>query len=126
MTPPADLIVLTGCKDAQFGLHALLTHRYSELGIRRLAFQCVPHPYRDNGVRARADEFLRLYLGKFDHCLAIFDLEGCGAEALHRADVEHELERKLGANGWKERCAAIAIDPELEAWIWDSSLLSSE
>jgi hypothetical protein len=28
---------------------------------------------------------------------------------------------KRAANGWRDRSCVVVLDPELEAWIWDSS-----
>jgi hypothetical protein len=39
---------------------------------------------------------------------------GAGAR---REDLEHQVERLLTENGWQNRCAAIAIEPELENWV---------
>jgi hypothetical protein len=35
--------------------------------------------------------------------------------------VEEEVERRLSSSGWGDRAVAIAIDPELEIWVWSDS-----
>jgi hypothetical protein len=35
--------------------------------------------------------------------------------------VESEVEHRLSRSGWGDRAAAIAIDPELEIWVWSDS-----
>jgi len=53
--------------------------------------------------------------------MVLFDKEGCGREKYSSTEIEEEVERRLSINGWDERCAAIVIDPELEAWVWSDS-----
>jgi len=53
--------------------------------------------------------------------MVLFDREGSGREDAERAQLESEIERILGANGWQERAAVIVVDPELEAWVWSDS-----
>ena len=36
-------------------------------------------------------------------------------------DIEADVEHRLCGAGWSNRCAAVVIDPELEAWIWSAS-----
>lgn len=120
---PKSLIVLTADKDAQFGIEALL-QRPEELGIRRIEFDCVPHPYHDGGVRKRADAFLRSFL-QWEYALVVFDREGSGSEDAAEV-VESEVESRLNANGWQDRCAVVAIEPELESWAWDSNLQTDQ
>ena len=52
----------------------------------------------------------------------MFDLEGCGLEKLGREGVERKVQENLTVNGWENRCAVVAIEPELESWVWDGSL----
>jgi hypothetical protein len=51
----------------------------------------------------------------------IFDREGCGRQQLGRELLETEVEQRLAASGWGDRAAAVAIDPELEIWVWSDS-----
>ena len=52
----------------------------------------------------------------------MFDLEGCGQERLGRERVERRIRENLTANGWEDRCEAVAIEPELKSWVWGESL----
>jgi hypothetical protein len=52
----------------------------------------------------------------------VFDLEGCGQEKLGRERVERRIRDNLAVNGWDDRCEAVAMEPELESWVWDDSL----
>lgn len=49
------------------------------------------------------------------------DREGCGNEGLMREELEQQFEHKLSLSGWKERAAAVVLDPELEIWVWSDS-----
>ena len=55
------------------------------------------------------------------HALVVFDREGSGHESDPVSDLEEEVTRRLAAAGWGDRAAAIAIDPELEVWVWSDS-----
>jgi hypothetical protein len=115
-----DLVVLTADKDALLGIGALL--QPTRLGIREITFECRAHPKHDSGVIQSAHDFLRPFLRYYEYAVVVFDLEGCGRENRGRTRVEQEMETQLAANGWEGRCAAVVIEPELEAWLWDASL----
>jgi hypothetical protein len=36
--------------------------------------------------------------------------------------VERKIQANLAVNSWEDRCAAVAIEPELESWVWDDLL----
>lgn len=123
MSDKKDLVVLIADKDAEFGIKSLLENRREDLNICRISFECVKHPYHDGGVRTRAHEFLQNFLNRYQRALVILDLEGCGREERHSAEqIEAEVEERLSANGWQNRCAAIVVEPELEIWLWDHRL----
>jgi hypothetical protein len=115
---PKPLVVLTADKDAHFAVRELL-RRPADFGIRPTDFDIFAHPHHDNGVVRKAHDFLRPFL-KWRHALVIFDHEGCGREADGTETVQRDLEERMAANGWAGRCRAIAIAPELEAWVWDA------
>lgn len=115
-----DLVVLTPGKDDSSAIGAMLD-RYAALGIRPITFELQQHPGRDAGCRGNASEFLRRERNRFRHALVVFDLEGCGAEAMSREQLETEVDRALAASGWSDRAAAVVIDPELEVWVWANS-----
>ena len=50
--------------------------------------------------------------------MVILDRIGCGKENKTREEIESDIERKLFRSGWADRACAVAIDPELENWIW--------
>lgn len=120
-----DLIVLTGDPTMRIAVMALL-RRHQALQIRPIvpdaAADVYEHPKRDPGVYREADVFLRPFVTQYRYALVMFDREGCGAEKTQgREEIEREVEAKLSKNGWQNRCSAIVIDPELEAWVWADS-----
>ncbi len=54
------------------------------------------------------------------HALVIFDRDGCGSVE-KRETLESNVEKRLAQNGWQDRGVAVAIDPELEVWVWGDS-----
>lgn len=112
-----DLVVLTADKNIQFAIEGLLT-RSKDLGIRSITTRIFNHHHRDPGVLREAHHFLRPYPRAARYALVILDREGCGKEDLSPREIETDIERNMARNGWQDRCAAIAIDPELEIWVW--------
>jgi hypothetical protein len=113
-----DLIVVTADADAKLAVETLLSRNQS-LGIRPVEFRCVRYQGRDAGCRSLVHDFLRPFCRQYGHALVVFDRHGCGDDRERRA-IEADVELRLTANGWNE-CAAVVIDPELEAWVWSPS-----
>lgn len=126
-----DLVLLIADLDAENALRGIL-QRWKALGIRKLVegrqFDILRHPQRDPGCRCNAEGFLEGFVRSHRHALVVFDYHGCGVEHLQpAANIEADLERRLAAVGWVDRCAVVVIEPELEAWVWsDSSHVDSE
>ncbi len=116
----SDLIVVTADVDAAATLRALL-QRHQALSIREITAQVDRHVGRDSGCYRDAQDYLRPFIRQFDYALVVFDRHGCGKEDHSRVTLEEKVEKRLRRNGWADRCAAIAIDPELEAWVWSDS-----
>lgn len=116
----SDLIVVVADLDAQNAVQALL-NRYRSLQIRAITAQIDRFIKRDAGCLRESHEYLRPFVQQFSFALVIFDRHGCGAENLSRQSLERDVEDRLATNGWKDRAAAIVIDPELEAWVWSDS-----
>jgi hypothetical protein len=116
---PKPLVIVKADKDAEFAIKELV-RRPAALGIRSIDFDCFPHPRRDNGVFNEAHDFLRPFL-QWGYALVVFDREGCGHDDEPRDVLERVVEHKLAINGWPDRSRVVVLDPELEAWIWDSS-----
>ncbi len=115
-----DLAVLVADKDSELSLCALLS-RAATLGIRPVTSTFLRSQEHDPGVYQRATDLLRLHLRTHTFALVVLDREGSGRDALGRTEIEAEVEMRLSRNGWKDRCAAIVIDPELERWVWNNS-----
>lgn len=111
-----NLIVLVADTDMMWTMRTLLT-RTEALGAACFGFTVEKHPGRDPGCRTDAVEFLRRHLGKYSHCLVIFDHHGCGSRD-SRDRIRARLEAELARNGWNNRANVIVIQPELEAWFW--------
>jgi hypothetical protein len=107
-------------KDCEQLVGALLK-RHQALGIRQVASDIIVNPDHDSGCRLQAPDFLRPFHRRYDHALVIFDREGCGIEDQPRETIESQLEEQLARNGWNDRATVIAIEPELESWVWSQS-----
>ena len=122
-----DLIVLVADTDMEWTIRTLLEKRIDSLSIRPMRFEVHRHPGRDPGVLKDAHNFLRPYSRRVRYALVLLDREGCGQERrLSAQEIETELENRLRQNGWTDaegqpRAAAIALDPELEVWVWSRS-----
>ena len=114
-----DLIVLAADLDIENTINGLLS-RPSKLKVRPPSFDIRRHPGRDPGCRKHAAELLRPLLGKYRHALVIFDREGCSSSR-PREEIQDEVEKQLAQNGWENRGKVIAVDPEIEAWVWSDS-----
>lgn len=86
--------------------------------IEPFIFDISVHPERDAGIIKSSAEILRAFVDKYDFSVVILDHDGCGMESSSRIEIENKLENDLSKSGWNNRCCAIAIDPELENWIW--------
>lgn len=118
-----DLVVLVADRDAEFAVKTLIARRYQSLGIRPVEFKIIQHPQHDPGTFLDAHNLLRQYVGKARHALVILDREGSGQEGNMNADeIESAIENRLSQNGWaRDSVTAIALDPELEVWVWSRS-----
>lgn len=115
-----DIVLWVADTDAKAALCALLT-RPPALGIRNITADVFVHPEHDPGVFLRAEDLLRRFLKSHRYAMAVFDREGSGREALSPQQLEEDLEERLRRSGWGNRARAVAIDPELEAWVWSGS-----
>jgi hypothetical protein len=120
-SPVRDLVCLVADKNIEQTLRALLATRPQSLKIRNLTFEIYVHPESDPACSRRAHDFLRPFVNSFSYALVVFDREGSGQERLTREVLEENLEALLSGSGWAERAAVVAIDPELEAWVWSRS-----
>jgi hypothetical protein len=115
-----DLVCLVADKNMEQAVRALLI-RPQSLKIRNVIFDIFVHPEADPACSRRAHDFLRPFVHSHAHALVLFDREGSGQEHLAREVLEENVEASLSSSGWEGRAAALAIDPELEAWVWSRS-----
>jgi hypothetical protein len=118
--PSRDLVVLVADKDMEQATRQLL-QRPASFGISAPTYEVYTHPARDPGCRTASQELLRPLASQFRFALVLFDREGSGGEALERDALERQVEGQLEANGWRGRCSALVLDPELEIWVWTDS-----
>ena len=115
-----DLVVLVADKNMEHAVKGLLTRRQS-LEIRPIAFDIFVHPERDPGCALRGVEFLSNFSDQYDRALLMFDHEGSGRESVRREELQENLNQQFAGSAWGERARALALSPELEAWVWSPS-----
>ncbi len=119
-----DLVLLVADLDAENALRGIL-QRWKAIGCRQLEegkhVDIVRHPQRDPGCRCSGEGFLEGFVHTHGHALIVFDHAGCGWDDRPVSEVEADVEDRLTRAGWRDRCAAVVIDPELEAWVWSDS-----
>lgn len=120
MSYDKDLIVLLADLDAENAVTGIL-HRPQSLGIRPISFETIRHAMRDPGCCKDAPAMLQRYQSTHARALVIFDRHGSGRDTEDRMTIEAAVEDRLTSSGWRNRCAAIVLDPELEAWVWSDS-----
>lgn len=114
-----DLLVLVPDNDVCQLLKGLFPRLPRASVTRDFSFHIIRHPNRDNGCYSNAVPVLASLRLDATCFLVIFDLEGSGAEGKSREEVEQKVETDLERSGWnRNHIKAIAIDPELENWIW--------
>ena len=113
-----DLVVLVPDSDMESTVRGLLS-RAAALGIRLVEPKIyVDRVGKDPGCLLHAHDFLRSFSKLYAHALVMFDRHGCGREDATREQLEREVEARLAQSGWRDRAAAVVLDPELEIWIW--------
>lgn len=114
-----DLVVLVADNDAEQLLQALLPRLPRAWVTDKFSFKIIRHPNRDNGCYSDPARLLAPFRAQARRFLVIFDLDGSGAEGHSRVEIEQKVENDLLRSGWDRHCIkAIAIEPELENWIW--------
>jgi hypothetical protein len=116
-----DLVVLVADKNMEAAVKTLIEKRHKSLGIGQVQADVFVHPKRDPGVFHEAHIFLQPFRGEYRYALVMFDHEGCGQQNKPAQQVEQEVKQRLEQSGWQGLCEVIALEPELEAWVWSSS-----
>lgn len=115
-----DLIILTADKNTETVIDTILSKRIQSLNISRIVYKIFVHPHHDSGMLNESHEFLRAFQNQYKYAIAIFDKQDCGLLDT-RDNIERAVEQKLNTSGWNNRSSVIAIDPELEIWMWVDS-----
>lgn len=115
-----DLVVLVADKNMEHAIRGILS-RHTSLRIESVLCDIFVHPEKDPGCLLRSHEFLRPFQRSHDYALVVFDREGCGRDQRPRVELEQAVEQRLDESGWQGRSGVVAIDPELENWLWSPS-----
>jgi hypothetical protein len=122
-----DCVFLVADKNMQFAFEGFLTrpdfHRSLGCGIfdfNTAADLIVASGDNDPGLYIRAHEILRSYQKTHRHAVITLDVQWKGAPG-GQAIVDH-ISSQILSTGWQEGTfQVIAIDPELETWIWQQN-----
>ena len=120
-----DVFALVADKSMEQAFEGLLA-QHEKLRIRQIRYGIGVHPNHDAGCRTDAVRLLRPRLNSHRYALVVFDRDGSGKENLSREQLQKDVQKDLGRNGWGNRCKVIVIDPELENWVWAPSGKVSE
>lgn len=117
-----DLVVLVADGHQEQTVSTLLTRRSQSLGIQEgsIDLDILRHHNRDPGVFHEAGRFLAALAGLYQYALVLVDAEWEGSPT-SAEEIEKKIQNDLNRNGWKGRSAVVAIEPELESWVWSSS-----
>ena len=115
-----DLVCLVADKQMKAALSTLLG-RHSELDIRPITKVILQHPYHDPGCFHNPMEILRGYRQRAEHALIVLDHAWDGVPAAYGAKLESLIEDKLERDGMKSWAVPVVIEPELEAWVFNTS-----
>lgn len=120
-----DVFALVADKSMEQAFESLLA-QHEQLRIRQISYGIGVHPNHDSGCRTDAVRLLRPRLQRYEYALVVFDRDGSGGENLSREQLQEDVQKDLGRNGWENRCKVIVIEPELENWVWAPSGKVSE
>jgi hypothetical protein len=108
--------------DQQQAFRVLLEKRAPSLGIQPPVFEMAKHPHHDGGCFRSSPALLQTLQTQAAHAIVVLDREGSGADDKQAAAIEADLEGRLAASGWGDRARVVVLDPEVEIWVWSSSI----
>lgn len=112
-----DLAVLSADLDIEQVVRTLLTSRSPALGISAPSkVVYLRHPNKDPGCFGNPGAVLGAR-NMARRALVLFDTAFGGAPEMSAHEMATEVERKL-AGIWGTDAKAVAISPEIEAWLW--------
>lgn len=113
-----DLLMVVADLDQQEAMEGLLPRRQSlrTSSFRYKVTRLATTP-GDSGTRTNGAEYLRNMQHTFFRAILLLDRHGAGADKTAE-QFEIELEERLKKYGLGDRTRCVAIDPEVEAWVW--------
>ena len=116
------LVCVVADKNIEAAISALLNTRKQSLKLVDFPFDIVVHPQRDPGCYNEGPAFLKGLMGDNDcYGLLIFDQDWQGNKNRTAIDTEAKVREQFRRIGIVERAEVVVIEPEIEAWIWNSS-----
>jgi hypothetical protein len=117
-----DLVVLVADAQQETTIRALLDHRQASLSIKAITYDIFRHPGKDSGVFHQPHNILNACRPpRYQYVLALLDCAWGGSPG-GAAPVRRDLLTRLTNLGWQAgTCEVIAIEPELEIWVWSRS-----
>ena len=115
-----DLVILVADIQQQKTIQTLLEERRSSLELRPVAFDIFPHSGHDPGIYREAGAFLATFTGQYRYALVLLDVAWDGSPG-NAEKIEQTIQSDLDQHGWQGRSAVIALNPELEVWVWADS-----
>lgn len=104
--------------------------RAEQLGCRSFSFDPAEDLFfaagqNDSGLNKRADALLSPFLHSHERAVVVLDCDWDGSPG--QAQIIQNVTTQLHDSGWQpEDVVVIAINPELEQWIWQDSLVLAE
>ncbi len=117
-----DLVVLVADAQQETTIRALLDHRQGSLSLKAITYDVFRHPGKDYGVFHRPHDVLNACRPpRYQYALAVMDCAWGGSPG-NAAHLRRNLLPRLNNLGWQAgQCEVIAIEPELEIWVWSRS-----
>ena len=115
-----DLVILVADIQQEKTIQTLLEERRHSLGLGLVTFDIFRHPGHDPGVYRQAGAFLAALAHQYRYALVLLDVAWEGSPN-NATEIEQTIQTDLDLHGWRDRSAVIALDPELEVWVWASS-----
>lgn len=115
-----DLVILVADIQQEKTIQTLLDERRSALGVESVTFDIFRHSGHDPGVYRQAGAFLAALAHQYRYALVLLDVAWEGSPD-NAVEIEQTIQPDLNQHGWRGRSAVIALDPELEVWIWVNS-----
>lgn len=115
-----DLIVQTPCNTIEAAITGVIK-QHKKLGIKPIEPRYIGGSYRGDGdVFTKGHRVLAAHANTYSHALVVLDAVWGGEPSGGATTIEADVEKRLETH-WGNRARCIAIEPEVEAWIWSKS-----